>query len=93
MDFDRQKNSPHSKSVEGMWLARSADRPRRGKRILVARSPTGVAFEVAVDRGLIFSPLCTHRPATPCTKRLVKSPPLTLARFAMCAWTPSATNE
>ncbi|MBO0127927.1 aldose 1-epimerase family protein [Agrobacterium tumefaciens] len=51
MDINLLRKTPDLRGVADIRLATLDDGPGRGQRILIARNATGVAFEVAVDRG------------------------------------------
>ncbi|NTG71377.1 DUF4432 family protein [Rhizobium rhizogenes] len=51
MDINLRKKTPDLRAVADIRLATLEDGPGRGQRILIARNASGIAFEVAVDRG------------------------------------------
>ncbi|MCW0021428.1 aldose 1-epimerase family protein [Rhizobium sp. BT-226] len=55
MDINLRKKAPGLRAVADIRLATHEDGPGRGQRILIARNATGVAFDVAVDRGFDIS--------------------------------------
>lgn len=57
MDIALRKKTPDLRAVADIRLVTLEDGPSRGQRILIARNGTGVAFEVAVDRGFDISSL------------------------------------
>ncbi|NTH16574.1 aldose 1-epimerase family protein [Agrobacterium rhizogenes] len=57
MDINLLRKTPDLRGVADIRLATLDDGPGRGQRILIARNATGVAFEVAVDRGFDIASL------------------------------------
>lgn len=57
MDINLRKMTPDLRAVADIRLLTLEDGPGRGQRMLFARNATGVAFEVAVDRGFDVSGL------------------------------------
>jgi hypothetical protein len=55
MDKNLRRKTADFRAVADIRLAALEDGPGRGQRILIARNATGVAFEVAIDRGFDVS--------------------------------------
>ncbi|NSY46840.1 aldose 1-epimerase family protein [Agrobacterium tumefaciens] len=57
MDIELLKKTPDLRAIADIRLATLEDGPARGQRLLIARNATGIAFEVALDRGFDISSL------------------------------------
>lgn len=70
MDIELLKKTPDLRAIADIRLATLEDGPARGQRLLIARNATGIAFEVALDRGFDISSLSFRGPILVGTRRL-----------------------